>query len=362
MVSRERKTPLYMQVYTAIRGAIETGELKRGQMLPAEKDLGLQYQVDRQTVRRSLELLVGEGLIEKRAGVGSFVKDYPELDESAGGVGTAAFILPGAERGMDRITEPFNAKLFSSIEKQCRAESLHLTYTTVSRVDDLQRLPANVVGVFAVSRVADEVVKELLRRQIPALVINDYRDFAVSIMEDSASGSCDGVNHLLELGHRRIAYLGGSPAYTTSEERYTGYVRALTAAGVAWHEMPRADGDWTFDSGYRAMQEIMEGGPELPSAVFAANDMMAFGAIHAISDAGLSVPDDISVLGFDDIDQSRYSLPPLTTIGVDVELTAHVATMHLLQLTKTRSRAAYKVIIPTRLVVRSSTGPVGGRS
>lgn len=361
MVSREIKVPLYIQVHAAILQAIRTGEFEQGQMLPAEKDLGAMYDVDRQTVRRSLGLLVAEGLIEKRVGVGSFVKGFPGLSEPSDGVGTIAFLLPRSSNGLDRITEPFNAALFSSIEKCCRAESLHLTYMTAGRIEDLDRLPSDTVGVLAVSCIDEAVINELNRRGVPSVLVNEFRADVTSVMPDSLGGAMEGVAHLLGLGHRVVGFISGLQGYVTSEERREGFIRALRHASLSWHEMPFAEGDWTFDGGYSAMQSLLQRSGPVPTAVFAANDVMAFGAIHAISDSGLSVPRDISVLGFDDIDQCRYSIPPLTTIRVDVELTARVVARNLFGLMQSRSRESYRIIVPTHLVVRDSTAAPGCR-
>ena len=355
MVNRELKTPYYIQVYERLLEAITDGEYKHGDMLPPEKELGTMYNVDRQTIRRSLELLVNEGIVEKRAGVGSFIKDSPAGSEAKSGTGTLSFILPSAKPGMDRIAEPFNAKLFSAIERECRRSSLYLTYTTVNTISDLDTLPDTIEGIFIVSHVADDVISEIVRRDVPALAINNFHPDCISVLEDSSSGAEAAVKHLIELGHRKIGYIGGIPGYVTSEERFTGYIKALIAADLDWQNMPRRTGDWTFDGGFRAMQHILSENDDPPTAVFSGNDMMAFGAIEAVSSADMQVPDDISIVGFDDIDQCRYMKPNLTTVAVNIELTAQVATHTLHHMLSSSTQDAYKIIIPTKLVSRDST-------
>jgi LacI family transcriptional regulator len=106
------------------------------------------------------------------------------------------------------------------------------------------------------------------------------------------------------------------------------------------------------------MQKILREWDPIPTAVFAANDMMALGTIHALQSANLKVPEDVSVIGFDNIDQCTYSVPQLTTVSVDIGLTAKVAAANLFRLIRTRSQEAYKIIIPTELILRRSTMPL----
>ncbi len=355
MVDRELKTPLYIQVFEALLRQITDGTYSRGQMLPAEKDLADMYSVDRQTVRRSLELLANDGVVEKRAGVGSFVQDFATRSQAPkNGIGTFAFILPGPLQGVERITEPFNAKLFSAIEQECRKRGYYLTYTTVKQVEDLRFLPEKVAGIFIVSHVEDTIIDEIIVRGYPAVVINNFHPACISILEDSLGGAQEGVSYLIHAGHRNIGYIGGIPGYITSEDRFTGFIRACIDAGLDWHAMAQESGDWTFDGGFRCMQSILGRPSEIPTAVFAANDMMAFGAVEAIQSLDLTVPDDISIIGFDDIDQCRYATPHLSTVGVDVELTATVAVTNLFHLLGGDIDSAYKIIIPTKLIIRDT--------
>ncbi len=355
MVSRDNNLPLYIQVYEALLEAIREGEYRSSEMLPTEKNLAGRFNVDRQTVRKALELLVNEGVLEKRQGVGSFVKDFPARATFNAGPATVVFTLPAVDDRLNRIAEPFNTKLFLAIERHCRAASLHLTYTSIGDVSDLDRLPENVVGAFVVSRVPKSVVDEMRARGMPMVVVNSHDPRAVSVQADNFNGAKAATQHLVELQHTVIAHISGVTGYDTSIERHAGYVQALFDAALAWDTMPVETGDWTFDGGFRAMRAILERDRQIPTAVFAANDMMAIGAIHAARDVGLDVPKDLSVVGFDNIEQAQYMQPSLTTVGVDLDAMARIAVRNLQHAIELTDQIAYKAIVPTKLILRDST-------
>jgi len=134
-----------------------------------------------------------------------------------------------------------------------------------------------------------------------------------SVSVDQGAGVRAAMEHLLNLGHRRIQHVAGPLTYTEAQLRRNAFREHILRAGL--EELPILEGDWTTDSGYAAGQRL----DNSASAVFCANDQMAFGLIHALSDAGRSVPHDVSVVGFDDTPEARHSLPPLTTVHQDFE-------------------------------------------
>jgi DNA-binding LacI/PurR family transcriptional regulator len=132
---------------------------------------------------------------------------------------------------------------------------------------------------------------------------------------DQEQGGRLAVRHLLGLGHPTVAHLAGPVDWLDAAARLRGWRSELAGAGVAAPEV--LAGDWSAASGYRVGQRLVASG-ELPSAVFAANDLMAIGLIRALVEAGVSVPGQTSVVGFDDIDAAAYTLPPLTTVRQDL--------------------------------------------
>jgi LacI family transcriptional regulator len=163
------------------------------------------------------------------------------------------------------------------------------------------------------------------------------------------------VCHLLDLGHRRIAIIKGIEGNADAAERLRGYRGALASAGLSSLAVEVA-GDFNEASGYRAANELLQS--ELrPTAIFAANDAMAIGALSALRDAGLRVPDDIALAGFDDIPMARYLEPALSSVHVDISALGERATLRLLAAVRDKDRHEHRAeTLPTTLVLRRSCG------
>jgi LacI family transcriptional regulator len=159
--------------------------------------------------------------------------------------------------------------------------------------------------------------------------------------------------HLIQLGRRRIAHITGMMTITDAHDRLTGYKNALRAAGLPVDYRLIAESVFNYESGYRAMQVLL---PHKPDGLFAANDMAAAGALQAIYEAGLRVPEDISVVGFDDVDIAVKTTPPLTTIRQPVSAKGEAAARLLVDLINGRVSAPQHIILPTELIIRQSCG------
>ncbi len=357
-VDRDKKIPLYKQVYDLLKKDIQDGKYKRGDLLPSERDLSTLFDVDRITVRKSLELLVNDGLVEKIAGLGTRVKEFPTPGiRDAANVRNILFTLPRASSMVDRITEPFNASLFYRIERECKSREYGLIYSTLDHDDDLFRVVNgnNISGIIFVSKIEEKFYEQAMMLRIPAVLVNNKYEAYPSITADNEKGAYEAVKHLTGLGHKKIGIILGKEGYITSIERFNGYKRALTDAGIDWQSQVIADGDWTFDGGYNAMLKILENKDPLPTAIFAANDMTALGAIEAIKASGLSVPEDISIVGFDNIEQCKFCHPQLTTVSVDTDMLGKAACQYLINAIESRQQLNIKIVIPTALIIRNST-------
>jgi LacI family transcriptional regulator len=164
------------------------------------------------------------------------------------------------------------------------------------------------------------------------------------------------VCHLLDLGHRRIAIIKGAEGNFDAAERLRGYRTALADAGVAPATALEVTGDFNEAAGFRAAEELLRGQPR-PTAIFAANDAMAIGALSALREAGLRVPDDVAVGGFDDIPMVRYLDPPLSSVHVDISALGELATLRLLAAIRDKERHERTAeTLPTTLVLRRSCG------
>jgi LacI family transcriptional regulator len=163
------------------------------------------------------------------------------------------------------------------------------------------------------------------------------------------------VEHLIQLGHRRIGFIQGAEGTPSSLKRRAGYRAALEQAGLLVDESLLVPGDYTQSGGRRAMAALLEQ-PDPPTAVFCANDLSAFGAIEAAQLRGYAIPTDLSIVGFDDIDEAATSSPPLTTISQPPRLVGTVTAETLIERLAGRAKPTRRSI-PGSLVIRQSTAP-----
>ena len=173
-------------------------------------------------------------------------------------------------------------------------------------------------------------------------------------MADNENGAYEAVKYLYKNGHKRIGIILGISDYSTTLERFNGFKKALVELNCNIPSDLIKNGDWTFEGGFKAMKEILNQETQLPSAIFACNDITAFGVIEAIKEAELHVPGDVSVIGFDNIAQCEYLTPRLTSVDVDVNTIAKAALQQLLSIIETQTDLNLKIVIPTKLVLRNS--------
>ena len=180
----------------------------------------------------------------------------------------------------------------------------------------------------------------------------------VGVVVDEQTAASDMVAHLVALGHRRIGHIKGHPAHGASRWRLAGYRAGLKRAGIAYDPTLVVAGEFFYDSGFAAANRLLDLA-QPPTAIFAANDDMAAGAICAICERGLSVPRDVSVCGFDDTPISRHIYPALTTVRQPMREMGRLAAAELLKVVRERGAGGI-VEVPYALEIRRSTGPAPG--
>jgi LacI family transcriptional regulator len=186
---------------------------------------------------------------------------------------------------------------------------------------------------------------------------------ATYVTSDNRTGAVSAVTHLHGLGRRRIALVTGPPSLMPASERLAGYRYQIARLGLPYRPEYVIFGDFFLHSGYEATQRLLAL-PEPPDAIFAAGDEMAIGAMHAISDAGRSVPDDIAVVGFDDIESAALVRPALTTVAQNYHALCAGAVevlMSIIDGDAHRGTDPAPRILPTELVIRDSCGAGAAR-
>jgi DNA-binding LacI/PurR family transcriptional regulator len=188
--------------------------------------------------------------------------------------------------------------------------------------------------------------------KVPIVVVSAGAASMMAVSVDQQAGARAAVGYLADLGHRNIAHLAGPRDWFDARARFRGWRRELRHRGIA--EGPLLDGDWSPERGYEVGQALVRG--ELPDAVFVANDEMALGLLLALGRAGVRVPEDISIVGFDDVPGSAFYSPPLTTVRQDFS-TLGSACITALKAAVAGTGTTRRVLIPAQLIVRSSTAP-----
>lgn len=213
-----------------------------------------------------------------------------------------------------------------------------------------------VDGVIVSSSLMDDpVVKKLLDNQFPFVLIGRHpTDERVSYVDvDNRNSSRDAVMHLLRLGRRRVATISGPQTMVVGYDRLLGYQEALRSRGIIPDPDLNIESDFTEAGGYAAMQRLLS---RRPDAVFAASDTMAVGALRALRENGIRAPEDVAVVGFDDMPFAARSEPPLTTVRQPVYRTGVAAAEILIDLIENPDSAPRRIVLPTELVIRSSCG------
>jgi len=203
----------------------------------------------------------------------------------------------------------------------------------------------------------DHHIVSLLRQGVP-LVTTAYHvpgERLTVVDVDNVDGGLQATQCLITGGHRQIGMINGPPGWKSVKDRAQGYKLALERAGIPPDESLIEHGDWSYESGYEAMRRLLEKALHF-TALFTHNDCMAIGAIRALREAGRRVPDDVAIVGYDDIPAAAYCHPPLTTIRQPMQQVGQVATRMLIELIEDPGVEREEVLLKTELVQRGSCG------
>ncbi|PKO05535.1 MAG: LacI family transcriptional regulator [Chloroflexi bacterium HGW-Chloroflexi-3] len=199
-------------------------------------------------------------------------------------------------------------------------------------------------------------LEELVYRQIPSIVVDRF--FAQvdvdSVVSDNFQGGYLATDHLINSRHTKIAIIRGPSNINPSARRFHGYLQALQDAGMTSEPDLIKSGDFHPQSGYQAAQELLKL-PEPPDAIFACNDLMAIGALHAAYEAGINVPDELSIIGYDNIELAAFTQPALTTIAQPIHSLAELSVHLLLERIDHPDCPPKHEILSNQLITRSST-------
>jgi LacI family transcriptional regulator len=265
------------------------------------------------------------------------------------------------------IANPFFGAILRGME-DAAAESDYAVIIT--NTDDMQEREANGLAMLrdrqvdglllATARRNDPAVAQLAAERVPFALINRHTDPLTpnAVVPDDYHGATEAVEYLFQLGHRRIAHIAGSDAMSTGYLRRQAYYDTLARLGAVADPRLLVEGNFREVGGYTAMRELLAlDTRERPTAVFAVNDLAALGALHAITEAGLSAPRDVSVVGFNDLLHATYITPQLTTMRVPDREMGTRAVQRLLAMILDDCWPEAPLLLRPTLVIRESSAP-----
>lgn len=273
--------------------------------------------------------------------------------------GTVALVIAESEERI--FGEPFFAGVVRGISATLNEASRQLVLSLVHSTDQAERLGGyltrqHVDGVLLLSLHDDEPFPvDLDARRLPVVVGGRSEQWTGAYVDvDNVDGARQAVAHLLETGRRTIATISGPRAMASGRDRVEGYAAALAAAGLSFDPDLVVEGDFSEQSGWAGMEELLARRPDI-DGVFAASDLMAMGAMRSLRRQGRRVPDDVGVIGFDGTTASETTDPPLSTVRQPLGGLGRAMADMLLRFVDTGESSPEHQVLPVELVVREST-------
>ena len=259
--------------------------------------------------------------------------------------------------------EPFYTKIFLGSEFEARNHNYYILLTTVEKKFNKKQVPRfllekNVDSPILAGTVPNGLIGYLRIVKLPHIFI-DYlpqKGKISAILIDNIDGANQVVTHLIEKGHRNIAFIAGEITHPSMEERLSGYKQALKIAGIPVNEqlIITNESNTGENDGFNMMSNLYTKNQNF-TAVFAANDAMAFGCMRYLKERNLKIPDDIALAGFDDVDLALKKEPALTTVRVNKEDMGALAIKNLAEMISEEKKSIGKILVPVDLIVRNST-------
>ena len=370
----------HRRISDEIASRIESGQYQTGARLPSEPRLAAEFRVSRGTLRQALASLRQGGYLDSIAGRGTFVRGLrPRVLEFRRRV--VGLIVPS-------VTRPALPEVLMAIEDELHGRGYSLLVGTSGNTLEQEKgrvhriLGEGVSGLIVLpidGRPDPFLFRHLLDDGFPIVLI-DRHIVGLSVdavLPDNVGGAFVAVSHLIELGHRRIAFISSDNLTTTSVlERLQGYQQALRASDIPaepeliFARIPAippdgTDEDRVVQSNARRIVRFLSSRP-LPTAVFALHDRIAISVLEAAAELGLRVPDDLAIVGFDDDPLAQKLRVPLTTIAQPRDQIGRTAARMIADRIEGRRIETARVVLPTQLVIRRSSGssiaPIGAVS
>ena len=280
----------------------------------------------------------------------------------SGRTGVIGLVIPSRVHSL--FEDPYFARLIQGITAASNQAGTTVSLFLFQTEEEESELYPRVVTsgmldglILTATRMADPLLSQVSPDELPIVIVGrPDRDGFSYVDVDNRGGAIMAAQHLVGLGHQRIGLVGAPINTTAGLDRLNGFVEGLALSGMALNPSLRVDGDFSEASGYTAMRNLI---PKQPEAVFVASDNMAVGALRALREAGIKIPEDMAIMGFDGLPSSENATPTLTTIKQPVTATGARAVRILNDLVTGVATAPVAELMPVELVIRESSEAVG---
>ena len=356
--------PFYKQIYEDIVNQIRSGKLKVGDKLKTQHELVEMYDVSLITVKKALSDLINEGILYARVGRGSFVARLPSKIDHTKHL-TIAYILKD-------LDNPYYQSMVSSVESNLSENKCNMMlYSSDNQRDREEQkiryfidmgVSGLILGSMSHSPFTSFLITELQEKQFPCVMVSHTEDPSMCFVgTDQVNGGFIATEHLIKTGYSDIGYVNGEEGNLVGEARKRGYIKALTEHNLPVNEnylyRIKVNGKRDdFKSGYDIGVEFFNRS-ERPRAMFIYNDLSALGFIDALAEFGLKVPEDVAIIGFDDIAIGKSSANQLTSVHQPTDMIGKLAVENLLKIIHGEiPDAPLNRSLNPELVVRESCG------
>ncbi len=345
-------TPKYLLVEKHIKKAIKKQEIV--DKLPGERTLAKELGFSYMTIRKAIDNLVAEGVLYKVPTKGTFVADKKKPKKATHTIG---YFLDSSITG--GLSSPYYSMIFNALEHYAAKHGYLLTYFSDGDDKKLKKNVAKMDGVIATCFPRIEHVIQKIKDIAPVVVIdNSSSDKTIpSVIIDNFNAVRDSVDYLVNLGHRRIAFMTGLEDSDVGRDRRAGYEAGLLKNDILVDTNLEFRGNFTFKSGLHGTDYFLSL-PEAPTAILCANDSMALGSLRKLVGEGIKVPEQISVMGFDDIEVAAQIVPALTTVKAPVEAIAETSVCMLDHLIKGKTLDNKHMALTAKLVIRHTCAEI----
>ncbi len=362
-VDQKLDCSIVAQIADQIHWLIVSKQINPGDRLPAVRKLADHLHVNLHTVRAAYHRLEGSKMICTRRGLGSLVVNYEPSDTiSTNSMPTHTFgvivpdlgnpFYPAFLSGAARIAQQQHVLLITSdTQERYSLGKAYFEMMIAKRVDGMLILPW---GFNAED--GESVNGDLYNYPIPLVFVDQPNVDGYSVLLDSKKAGILATQHLIEHGHKKVAMITGRLSSPTLHQVFQGYRSTLEKNGLPFHpQLVIEANDFSYAEGYRVTKSLIET-RQLPTAIFAAGDMYAVGAMKALRENNLRVPEDVAIVGYNNIDVSNFTIPTLTSVSTPIHDLGVKSAELLLKLVKREEVARDKIILPSQLIVRESCG------